>query len=220
LYVGKKLFEKEKPQLVGQFFDEYFSPKALSSDKIMELLEKYNIIDKVGLFYAVLVQELSFLGEKVFFQAKRQEIIIDVANFVGFLEKHAQREIGEESAEQYFKGRYCRCAIVIIAKRGKRLIGNIQPYVRYINKLVNNKVENIYILGSADEDNKNFIDRISSEVETQFKYEKYQSRKYKANIKILGQRKEVHNYLVVLRSSETIRYYDKEYQEKFIELAE
>lgn len=216
LYVGKKLFEKEKPQVAEEFFDKYFSPKALSNDKIIELLEKYNIIDKVGLFYAVLAQELAFLGEKVFFQLRRQEVIAEVANFVRFLEKHAQREVGQEETKQDFEGKYLRCVILIVAKRGKRWIKNIPPYIQYIEKLVANKFENIYLLGSADEVNKSFIDRISDAVEARFKYEKYQSKKYKASIKISGQRKEVRSYLVLLRSRETIRYYDKEYQDEFI----
>jgi len=216
LYVGKKLFEKEKPQVVEEFFDKYFSPKAFSNDKIIELLEKYNIIDKVGLFYAVLAQELAFLGEKVFFQLRRQEVIAEVANFVRFLENHAQREVGQEDTKQDFEGKYLRCVILIVAKRAKRGIKHIPPYIRYIEKLVANKFENIYLLGSADGVNKSFIDRISDVVETRFKYEKYRSKKYKASIKMLGQRKEVRSYLVLLRSRETIRYYDKEYQDEFI----
>jgi len=82
LFVGRKLFEKEKPHIVDKFFEDYFSPRALTSDKIMELLEKYEIIDKVGLFFPVLVQELTFLGEKVFYRPKNGSIICETRDFI------------------------------------------------------------------------------------------------------------------------------------------
>ena len=217
LFVGKKLFEKEKPRIVDRFFEDYFSQKALSSDKIMELLEKYEIIDKVGLFFPVLVQELTFLGEKVFYKPKSGKIITEVRNFINFLQRYAGREIGEEEIPKNFEGAYCRCGIVIIAKQLKREIGDLGPFVNYIKKLVEKKLENIYLIGSASKENKNFIDQISEKIQREFALEKYVSKEYKAKIKMKGERKEVDNYLILHRSPNSLRYYDKEYQEKFVE---
>jgi len=45
---------------------------------------------------------------------------------------------------------------------------------------------------------------------------RYFSKTYNAQIKINGERKEVKNYLVLLRSNEIFSYYDEEYQKKFI----
>ena len=215
LFVGRKLFEKEKPQIADNFFEDYFSPKALSSDKIMELLEKYGIVDKVGLFFPVLVQELTFLGEKIFYKPRGEKIITEVTSFINFLQKYAEREIGDETTPTNFEGAYCRCGIVIIAKQLKREIGNIVPYVNYIQKLLANKIENIYLIGSASRENQKFIDQTSEEIYKKFKLEKYTSKEYKAKIKVKGERKEVENYLILHRSTETLRYYDKEYQEKY-----
>ena len=217
LFVGRKLFEKEKPQIVDRFFEDYFSLKALSSNKIMELLEKYEIIDKVGLFFPVLVQELTYLGEKVFYKPKNEKIIVEVTEFINFLQKYAEREIGEAEIPKNFEGAYCRCGIVIIAKSLKREIGDKTPFIRYIQNLVEKKLENIYLIGSAAKENKNFIDQISEEIQKKFKLQSYMTKKYRAKIKIKGERKEVDNYLILYRSPETLRYYDKEYQEKFVE---
>lgn len=219
LFVGRKLFEKEKPQIVDQFFEEYFSPKALSSDKIMELVEKYEIIDKVGLFFPVLVQELTFLGEKVFYKPRSDKIITEVIAFINFLQKYAEREVGEEKTPQNFEGAYCRCGIVIIASQLKREIGDLNPFIVYIKKLAERRLENIYLIGSASKENRNFIDQISKEIQRKFRLQKYTSREFKAKIKIKGERKEVDNYLILHRSSETTRYYDKEYQDRFVEPA-
>jgi hypothetical protein len=217
LFVGRKLLEKEKPHIVDSFFEDYYSLKALSNDRIMELLEKYEIIDKVGLFFPVLVQELAFLGDKVFYKPKNEKIVVEITDFVNFLKDYAGRETGEEKIPKNFKGSYCRCGIVIIAKSFKREVGDSKPYVSYMKKLLESKLENIYLIGSSTLNNRSFIDQISEEAQKQFKLEQYTSKKYKAKIKVRGERKEVDNYLVLLRSPEIVRYYDKEYQEKFIE---
>ncbi len=216
LYVGKKLCEKERPRIADKFFDEYFGHETLENNKIMELIQKYEIIDKVGIFYAVLIQELSFLGNKVFLKPRNADIITEVANFINFLEQYAEREIGEEGLDTNFEGRYCRCGIVIIAKRFKRMIGDAKPYVRYIQTLIGKKIENIYLIGSVEEKNKKLIEDISLEVQRQHGYLEHFSKEYKAKIKSVGKRVEVDNFLVLIRSPETVRIYDKEYQEKFI----
>lgn len=216
LFVAKKLFEKEKPAVLDQFFEDYFSVKALTNKKIMELLEKYDIIDRVGLFYPVLIQELNFLGEKVFFKQRSENIEKDVKAFVDFLENYANRDVGEEKIPKNYEGTFCRCGIVIIARSLKLAIGDTKPFTTYIKKLIDNKLENIYLIGSANKSNMEFIDQIATEAQENFNLQKYYSKVYKAEIKIHGERLEVKNYLILLRSSEALRYYGKEYQEKFV----
>jgi len=216
LYVAKKLFNKERSEIIDQFFEDYFSVKALSNDKIMELIEKYEIIDKVGLFYPVLIQELNFLGEKIFYKPKSFNIIKDVKSFINFLVKYADRDIGEEEIPKNFEGTYCRCGIVIIARSEKIAIGDIKPFINYLKKLLDYKLENIYLIGSAQKITREFIDKISLEVQNNFNLYRYFSKTYNAQIKINGERKEVKNYLVLLRSNEIFSYYDEEYQKKFI----
>jgi len=215
LFIGRKLFEKEKPRVADKFFEDYFSLRA--EGKIMELLEKYEIIDKVGLFFPVLIQELTFLGEKVFYKPKSEKIISEATSFIHFLQNYAERKVGEEGIPTNFEGAYCRCGIVIIAKSETRARGNLEPFVRYIQTLTEKKLENIYLIGSAAENNKHFIDKISETIRDRFKLERYMSKMYPAKIKMGGERKTVNNYLILHRSSETLRYYDREYQEKFVE---
>lgn len=217
LFIGKKLFKKEKPQIIVQFFEDYFSPKVLSNNNIIELVEKYEIVDKVGLFFPVLVQELIFLGEKVFYRLRRGEIIKEVNKFINFLQKYAEREEGERIIPKNFEGAYCRCGIVIIATKFKREIGDIKPFIKYIKTLVDKKLESIYLIGPASENNIDFINQISEQMQNKLKLEKYATKKYEARIKIKGERKKVDNYLICHRSHEIELYYDKEYQEKFVE---
>jgi hypothetical protein len=214
LYVGKKLFEKEKPQIADQFFEDYFSMKTISNEKIMGLIEKYEIIDKVGLFFPILVQELTFFGEKIFYKLKTNEIIKELSAFIDFLKNYAEREIGERRLKKNFTGVYCRCGIVIIGEKVK--IGLCEPYVSYIEKVINDKIENIYLIGPATKENINFIKNIIEEVQSKLDVYKYVDKKFKSKIKIKEERKEVNTYLVVLRSKEVKRYIDEEYYKKYI----
>ena len=91
IFVGKKLFEKEKPTVTQQFFDDYFSPK-MEKEKVAKLVEKYNLIDKVALFFPVLVEELTFLGEKVFWNKREAQIVDEVTSLIDFLQDYANRE--------------------------------------------------------------------------------------------------------------------------------
>jgi hypothetical protein len=214
LYVGKKLFEKEKPKIADQFFEDFFTTEVLSNEKIMELVEKYEVINKVGLFFPILVQELTFFGEKIIYKPKTSNIMKEISAFIDFLKKYAERNIGEERLPQNFTGVYCRCGIVIIGQKAK--IGLSEPYVNYIKKILNDKIENIYIIGTADKENINFIDKITEEIQNKLDVYKYISKKFKSKIKINEKRIDVNTYLVVLRSKEVKRYIDEEYYKKYI----
>ena len=74
----------------------------------------------------------------------------------------------------------------------------------------------LFLLGPADSENKGFIERILTNVQKEFGYDRYLCKTYKAKIKMLGKRKEVSNYMVLLRSQDIKRYYEKEFQEAFI----
>ncbi|MCK4395485.1 hypothetical protein KAW96_02700 [candidate division WOR-3 bacterium] len=215
LFIAKKLFEKGKSTILDQFFDDYFFPRINSGKKLAELIEKYNLMDKAGLFFPVFIQELTFLGEKVFFQRKSSEIIKEVNQFINFLENYANREIGEKDVSNTFEGTYCRCGIMIIAKWFK--IGDVSPFIKYIKSLIAKKMEDIYVIGPDYKFNADFMNQISEFAQNNLKLEKYCEKKYKAKIKIEGERKEFNNYLILLRSPETIRYYDSEYKKQFMD---
>ncbi len=218
LYVGRKLLQKEQPQLIERFFEDYFSPRALSSKKIMDLLENYGIIDKVGLFFPVLVQELTFLGEKVFYKRKSENIVVEVTNFIDFLKQYAKRETGSDETPTGFEGLYCRCGIVIVAKYVKRTIGDCTPYVNYVRELIRRRFENIYLIGSASAENQRFINLISDEVQKDLGLVYYKSKNYEAKIMAGGVRRRVDSYLVLLRSPDVERVHDGEYMNRFVDV--
>ena len=217
LFIAKKLFEKEKPRIVDQFFEDFFSPK-MDIEKVAELVEKYTVMDKAALFFPVLVQELTFLGEKVFWKRRDDIIITEVNRLVDFLEDYANREVGQEMPSKYFDGVYCRCSIVIISKYFRRQPRHIGMYTDHIDSLTSQAIENVYIIGPASKDNIQFITEIVRNIEQRGLLETYtEPRIYKAEIKSGGKRKAVDNYMLLLRNPDAVRYFDEEYHKEFIE---
>jgi len=216
LFIGKKLLEKEKPQIVDQFFEDFFSP-TMDKEKVAELVEKYTAIDKAALFFPVLVQELTFLGEKVFWKRRDDQIITEVNRLVDFLQNYANRESGEKILPKNFEGAYCRCGITLIGKYFKREMGGVNRYIHYIEGLVNKKIESIYIVGPASKENVQFITRIVQNIEQRGLLEKYAEPKiHRAEIRSGDQRRPINSYILILRNPDAIRYFDEEYQKRFI----
>jgi hypothetical protein len=219
LFFAEELFKREKPHLADKFFDEYFAP-ATDNSTVADLLERYGVVEKVGLFFPVLVQELEHLGEKVYFKPKREAIVAEVNRFVGFLEEYANRKIGDTNTPTNFGGAYLRCGIVIIAKKYKReVIGDIEPYLHYVSELLDRKIETVYLIGSSENDNAAFMDSITAEACSRFGVElSCEPMKVEADIKARdGVRYHVQNHVAALRSRETQRVYDSEYQELYID---
>ena len=105
------------------------------------------------MFFQVFLQELEYLGDKVFGRRRDDLVIKEVDSFVEFLRPIAARRVGEES-DLEFKGEYCRFALVIIGKPEK-LLTSIEPYVGYIRKvLLPANVETIYILARPENEAK------------------------------------------------------------------
>jgi len=217
LFVVNKILKHEEPDIVDQFIQNFLFKMVDSRQKISEFFEKYNCIDKAGLFFPVFIQEMTFLGEKIFGGRKDQQIIIEVNKMIDFLESYSKREIGEDEIEKNFEGNYCRFALIIIAKAKKVGIGDTGPYTRYIEDLIRRGIENIYIVGPSKAENLNFIGRVSQQASLDHKLEKYNEKEYKAYIIKKGERIQVKTYLLVLRNPERQYYFDSEDQRKAIQ---
>jgi len=196
LYVTTKLFEKEKPSALGAFLDEYLHPKMEDTkSKVARYFDKFAQIDRGGFFYSVLLQELDYLGDKVFGKRQDDKIIAEVNSLIDFLEPVANRKVGEEN-DLDFEQEYCRFAIMIVGKSYNVASGG-DVYVNFIRKQVMpKKIETLYLLGNYK--NKAVIDNVCSAFDAVF--EKCGTRHYTIPLKrhddtVVDQEQ----YLVVLR---------------------
>lgn len=202
LKVTTDLLRVEKPSTVGLFLEEYLHPKTTKpGSKIPQLLDVFEAIDEGGLFYQILLQELEFMGDKVFLGAKHKnnKIVVEVTSAIQFLETVATRNVGEE-VPLYFDGDYCCFPIVIMGKRAK-MTPSGEVYTAYIQKnLIPKRIETLYIVGTSE--NKNVIDSVCESVAEVF--EKHRTHESKITLRYKEgeeeeRREQREQYLAILR---------------------
>lgn len=195
LYVTTKLLEREKPNVVSYFLDEYLHNNLDDPDtKIALYYDKLAKIDRGGLFYSVLLQELDFLGNKVFGKRHDDKIIMEVGALIDFLEPIAMRPVGQET-DLNFERNYCRFAIVIVGKP-KKMNPTGDVYIEFIRKhILPKKVETLYILGLWE--NEQILNNICDSFNTV--YDKCRVRRSKVALKYDDDLVEREQYLAVLR---------------------
>ncbi|MDO8497554.1 MAG: hypothetical protein Q7S61_03340 [bacterium] len=206
LFVAKKMFEKEKDDVMTQFVDDYLSEK-IDDEKVGAFFEKYHYIDTAGLFFPVFIQEMSFLGEKVFAQRKDQTIYQEVNGLIEFLDKYSVRKIGDTSIDSKFNGLYCKFGMMIVGIGGRIKSEGSSPYETHLEYLQSSGVESIYLIG--DSRNKEFIDSICSSLcGGRLKFGVYNTKEYSATITYQdGTKENKGNYLVVLRKNQVEHYF-------------
>ena len=161
LFSTMLILEKESKFVVEQFMNEYFLPETDKNKAIRGLIQQYVHIERLGAFFPILIQELTYLGSKVFLSKPSDEVVAEVKSLVEFLEKFSEREVGDTTTADIFVGKYTRCAIRIVASRAVRERGDITSDKERINYCVRRKFENIYIIGSGEKENRKFMDEVA-----------------------------------------------------------
>ncbi len=216
LFVGKKLFDQEKPSVADQFYEDYLAPSVNSNKNIAHLIEKFSVMEGAGIFFPVFIQEMHFLGGKLFADTNPGAIIGEINKVIEFLTKYASREVGDEKTPTTFQGPYCRCGIVIVGKRMKREQKLVNGYVGYAKGLIRQRIENIYLLGPAVPENVAFIDDVAARLEAEG-LERYLWLSFPNTVRVGGKKVNARTRLVLLRHPEAMRYFDQSYQKEFIE---
>lgn len=195
LFVCTKLIEKEKPHIISFFLDEYFHPRTdKPKSKVALFIDDFESIDRGGLFFPLFLQELEFLGDKIFGRRRDDQIGLEVNGLINFLKPIVNRTIGDHT-DLDFNGQYCKFAIVIIGKPSKLII-SIQPYISFIQShLVVNGIESIYLL--CREDNHDKVDSICNYFKSDYNcIKKY---KFKSFLKYPDRKVLTLQYIAVLR---------------------
>ncbi|HNW97991.1 MAG TPA: hypothetical protein PKK00_06235 [Bacteroidales bacterium] len=204
LYVAYKLFENQKADILDQFVSDFLRD-GLEKDKVGQLYDNFFDIGKAGIFFPVFIQEMNFLGEKIFAKgAEKEKIYKEVTELVALLYCYANRKFDEKGANE-FVGSYCKFTIRILGKKFK--IDNEGKKI-YINDLkkISSEIETIYLIGNIT--NKSFIKSVINE--SGLDYSIYFTKEYAAIIKDKeGQDYEVQNFLMVLRNNKIAVYHKK-----------
>lgn len=205
LFACYDLLKEEKAEILDQFVQDYMKEK-MDNDKIADFFEKYVDIDEAGIFYPVLVQELTFLGEKVFAKRKDAQLIYEeVRNLVHFLFRYANRKLREDSISD-FTGSYCKFAIRIIGRSAKINHQGDRVYINHLKRIAEDN-ETIYLIGNVD--HKKFMKNVFKKCKDAIDYEMLSDETYKAVIKDPeGENVDVKNYIMTLRNN-SIKVYHR-----------
>ncbi|PIQ76363.1 hypothetical protein COU78_05665 [Candidatus Peregrinibacteria bacterium CG10_big_fil_rev_8_21_14_0_10_49_24] len=218
LFATQQILQQESRAALEQFMSDFYVPEIDKREAVRGLTQQYLKIAKVGLFFPTLVQELVYLGSKVFLAKPSQEIIEEVKKLTDFLEKFSEREVGDMDTPNTFSGKYTRCTIRIVASRAAREKGDITNHKEGINYYIRNKIENVYIIGSGEVKNKKFMNEVTSAVlEENTVVEEVKKYSFRGRIKLNGEWVSVKTYLIHLRNPQAIKHL---YEENDIELSE
>ncbi|MGH9516016.1 MAG: hypothetical protein ACRD3P_10110 [Terriglobales bacterium] len=150
LFVSTEIFREQKPEVVDHFLEEYLHPHLdESSERVAEYFDNFDVISTGGLFFPVFLQEMDYLGQKIFGNRKSQQIVTEVKALVEFLKTLALRKVGDERTDLNFVQQYCRFAVVIVGKPFK-LIQSISPYVNFVRTGLDRNMETVYLIGRSD----------------------------------------------------------------------
>jgi len=206
LYACYDLLKHEKSEILDQFVQDFMKEK-MDDEKIASLFETYHDIDRAGIFYPILVQELTFLGEKVFAQKRDANKIYDeVKQLIIYLNNYAKRKLKEDTISD-FDGHYCKFAIRIIGKQFKVTNLGEETYIKNINK-INPNNETIYLIGNIKY--KTFMKSVYQKCKEKIGYSILTEDSYEATIKDAeGEDYDVKSYLMILRNNKVTVYHRK-----------
>lgn len=199
LFVMTKLLQQQKPDVVDCFLETYLHPGLREKKgKPLELYDKFEQIDRVGLFFPVFLREVDHLGQKVFGKPLKDQIIIEINDLINHLTKFSQRVVGEEM-DLNFQKNYCKFGLMIVGK-SVVVTASVTPYVSYIrDHVVPSNIETLYMIGHLD--NVEAIRRVAAEVRDSF--DEIASHKFKGQIHPeVGKTETVESYLLVLRAKD------------------
>lgn len=165
LFATKLILEKESPAALEYFVSGYLVPELAKRDRVSDFLKQFVAIDKMGAFFPILIQELTFLGNTIYLEKPSAEIVKEVNDLINFLEAFSLRHIGDTTTQETFTGRYIRCAIRIIATRAVREAGKVEGRRQLITAWLQRGYPNIYIIGSNNEDNRIFMEDVITAVQ-------------------------------------------------------
>lgn len=163
LYTTKIVIERDNKQALEIFMRDYFQP-LLEDSEVQDLIKKYVDIDKSGFYTHILLQELTYLGNKSFLDKKDEAVIIEVKNLIAFLYQFATREVGDVKSPDEFVGKYSRCAIKIVSTQATRDSGKHEGPANRIIKTFESGIENVYVIGPCEDDAINFINKACDHV--------------------------------------------------------
>lgn len=147
----------------GPIYQKYFLyPELEKHTHAAKLITKLLSIDKAGIFVAIFIEELNRYGSFLYTQAILEDRTEEIIDFLDFLVRFAQREIGEEIPLTYDTSEL-NFAFILLAKSMRAETEGVAPYIKRIKKYVSLSYETIYIYAYPPA--RDFLNRVIKSVE-------------------------------------------------------
>ncbi len=205
LFVGYKMLSREDDDIYDTFIHKWLFPGIEKHNvKVSDYFERFHGIDNAELFLPVFLQELIYMGEKVFGRRRDEKIMMEVDSALQFLEVYASRKIGENVDRTHFNGDVCSFAIMIIGLSINIEDERYEIYLKHIKEtLIPCGVETIYMIGPFR--NISFMREIASLISDEF------SNPFTKKYSVIllnrdGEEVQSTSCLSVLRRKQIIRY--------------
>lgn len=157
LYVTANLIKTEKNYILDRFLEDYLQPSLEGKADKKKYYLSFETIDEHGIFYPVFINELNYLGKRVFGSIGKDSLINEFDEIISFLLVAANRRVGDDQTNLEYTGEKSKILIFIIGKPEK--ISDEGKYTQYIKSVTTNHLINsIYSIG--DKKNSAIIDRI------------------------------------------------------------
>ncbi len=160
LYAVDKVLS-QSPNARELFHEEVMGPETDKSPNLRKLIQAFGRMDGANMFFPVFIRELNHLGAKFGVAPNDERLITDVSRLVEFLVEFAERAVGDEG-DLLLVGRELKCGIMIVARRKKVATGEVGPYLHHADEAAKRGVETLYLVGSADSTNAEFLRAVAS----------------------------------------------------------
>jgi len=206
LFTTQKIIQKENKSAMDQFVNDFLYPETNKSDELKKYIERFKKIDTVGLFFPILIQELTYLGNKIHLTTPTDEILTEIKNLIFFLENWSERQVGQNIQED-FLGKYTKCSIKIVASHISRELDRVEQQRNRVCNAFSHGCENVYVIGNAEIKSKKFINKVVEAIlihKPNLKVVK--SDEFIARIKGYISRIPTPNYLVHIHNPEAVEH--------------
>lgn len=158
----RKLSEK-LGKYAGPIYQKYFLyPELEKHSQAAKLITKLLSIDRAGIFIAIFIEELNKYGSFLYTQAILDDRTDEIIDFLNFLVRFAEREIGEEIPLAYNTQEF-NIAFILLAKSMRAETEGVAPYIKRIKKYVSLSYETIYIYAYPPA--RDFLTRLAHSIE-------------------------------------------------------
>ncbi len=143
--VTKSLLCKADMRSVSRFIEEVRLPLVGNDDRLREVTDRLDFLERDALFAPIILEEFASLGLRLVNRFPSREIANETATFVDHVYDLAARERGGHEPT-HFDGDWIRCAFILTATTTVVSKLGADPYVRAVDWSIRNAYPRVYLV--------------------------------------------------------------------------